>query len=116
MGTKRKNTNQSYQEQPQRKRRQPSRSPEERENQLISLAMDLAEERLRNGTATSQEVTHFLKLGTRKAKLEEKALEEDINLKAAKTDAIAAAQRIEDLYANAISAFRSYSGQENEEA
>lgn len=110
-----KNTNERDPNLEQKKKRPPARTPEERENQMISLAMDLVEERLRAGTASSQETTHFLKLATQKSKLEERALEEEIKLKSAKTDAIAAAQRIEELYSSAIAAFKSYNGQENEE-
>lgn len=90
----------------------PARTPEQRENQLIDLAYDVVEQRLRDGTATSQETTHFLRLGTAKAKLELKELEEDIRLKAAKTEAIESAKKIEGLYAEAMNAMRKYSGQD----
>lgn len=87
----------------------PPSSPEARENQLISLAYDLAEERLRNGTATSQEVVHFLRLGSMRERKELELVERKIELDTAKTEALKSAKRIEELYANAISAFRSYS-------
>lgn len=93
-----------------RPKTRPAISPEARENQLISLAYDLAEERLRNGTATSQEVVHFLRLGSMKERKELELLSKKIELDTAKTEALQSAKRIEDLYANAISAFKSYRG------
>lgn len=88
----------------------PALSPEARQNQLISLAVDLVETRLRNGTATSQETTHFLKLATTEAKLKNNMLEKQMELMSAKTEAIRSAQRVEELYANAIAAMKKYSG------
>jgi len=89
----------------------PVLTPEARENQLISLAMDLVEQRLRNGTASSQETVHFLKLGSSKEKLEQQILAEQKKLVVAKTSAIESQERIDELYANAIKAMRTYSGQ-----
>ena len=94
------------------RKQMPGRTPEQRENQLIDLAYDLVEQRLRDGSATSQETTHFLRLGTAKSKLELQELQEDIRLKAAKTEAIESAKRIEALYAEAMNAMKRYSGQE----
>lgn len=88
----------------------PALSPEARENQMISLAMDLVEERLRNGTASSQETTHFLKLATTREQLEKEKLEKEILEKEAKIKALEANQHSEALYQEAINAFRSYSG------
>lgn len=96
-----------------RRMRAPATTPEGRENQLISLAMDLAEQRLRKGTASSQEVTHFLKLGSSKDRIEKEILEEQRKLIVAKTDAIQSAKRVEELYANALDAMRNYSGNRN---
>ena len=93
----------------------PVLTPEARENQLISLAMDLVEQRLRNGTASSQETVHFLKLGSSKEKLEQQILAEQKKLVVAKTSAIESQERIDELYANAIKAMRTYSGQSEEE-
>lgn len=98
-----------------RPKTRPAISPEARENQLISLAYDLAEERLRNGTATSQEVVHFLRLGSMKERKELELLSKKIELDTAKTEALQSAKRIEDLYANAINAFKSYRGDEEDE-
>ena len=89
----------------------PALSPEARENQMISLAMDLAEQQLRDGTASSQLITEFVKRGSTKARLEKEILEEQKELMAAKTESLQSAKRIEELYENALNAMRSYSGQ-----
>lgn len=94
----------------QRKMR-PALSPEARENQLISLATDLAEQQLREGTASSQVITHYLKLGSTKEKIEKEILEQQKELISAKTEALKSAKRVEELYADAISAMRKYNGQ-----
>ena len=91
----------------------PALSPEARENQLISLAVDLAEKQLRDGTATSQVITHYLKLGSTKEKIEKEILEKQKELIEAKTQSLQSAKRIEELYANALDAMRNYSGQGN---
>ena len=88
----------------------PARSPEARENQLISLAYDLAEARLREGTATSAEVVHFLKLGSLKERQELELTKKKMELMSAKTEALQSAKRIEELYGAAIEAMRRYSG------
>lgn len=88
----------------------PALTPEARENQLIALAVDLVEERLRNGTASSQETTHYLKLGSPKARLEKEKLEREVELLRAKTEALESAKHIEQLYTEAITAMRRYSG------
>ena len=89
----------------------PALSPEARENQMISLAVDLAEKQLREGTASSQVITHFLKLGTTKAELEREKLARENELLRARTESIQSAQRVEELYTNALNAMKSYSGQ-----
>jgi len=95
------------------KRRQaPGRSIESRENQIIRLAYDLAEKRIKNGSATAQEVTHFLKTGSVLNQLEKAKLEKENELLEAKTQALQSQKRVEELYANAMKAFRTYSGQE----
>lgn len=93
-------------------KRHPASSPEERENQMISLAVDLAEQQLINGTASAQVITHYLKLGSTKEKLEKQILEEQAKLIAAKTEALESAKRIEELYSNALNAMKEYSGHE----
>ena len=92
------------------RRIRPSLSPEARENQLISLAIDLVEQRLIDGTASSQETTHFLKLASTKARIEKEILEKQKELISAKTENLKSAQRIEELYSEAITAMRNYSG------
>jgi hypothetical protein len=96
---------------PGRKRR-PATTPEGRENQLISLAADLAEKQLIQGTASSQVITHFLKLGSTREKLEQERLQQENLLMSAKIEQIASGKRIEDLYENALKAMRGYSGQD----
>ena len=93
------------------KKMRPALTPEARENQMISLAMDLAEQQLRDGTASSQLITEFVKRGSTKTRLEQEILEEQKELIEAKTKSLQSAQRIEELYANALDAMRNYSGQ-----
>lgn len=92
------------------KPRRPAISPEARENQLIAYAYDLVEQRLIDGTASSQETTHFLKLGTEKARLEKEILERQKDLITAKTEALRSEERIEKLMTEAINAMRGYQG------
>lgn len=90
----------------------PALTPEARENQLISLAVDLAEQQLREGTASSQVITHYLKLGSTKERIEKEILEKQKELITAKTEALQSQKRVEALYADALSAMRRYSGNE----
>ena len=92
------------------KKMRPALTPEARENQMIALAMDLAEQQLRDGTASSQLITEFVKRGSTKARLEKEILEEQKELMAAKTQNLQSAQRIEELYEKALSSMRDYSG------
>ena len=92
----------------------PALTPEARENQMIFLATELAEQQLRDGTASSQVITHFLKLGSSKEKLEHEILKEQKKLITAKTESIESSKRIEELYANALTAMREYGGHNNE--
>lgn len=91
----------------------PGLTPESRENQLISLAIDLAEKQLREGSASSQVISHFLKLGSTNNMLEKVMLEKQTALLTAKTESIKSGKVIEELYANALDAMRSYSGNNN---
>ena len=88
----------------------PALTPDARENQLISLAVDLAEKQLQDGTASSQVITHYLKLASSKERIEKEILVEQKKLITAKTEALQSAKRIEELYKDAISAMREYSG------
>lgn len=91
----------------------PARSLENRENQLIATAYDLAEERLRNKTASAQEIVHFLKMGTAKAQLEKKKLEAETKLLESKKEVVDSAKRSNEAYEEALNAFRSYNGSVN---
>lgn len=93
------------------KRIRPALTPEAEENQMISLAHDLVKQRLIDGTASSQETTHFLKLGSTKHKLEMQKLEEENKLLRAKTESIQSQKKVEELYLEALNAMRSYAGQ-----
>lgn len=93
------------------RKRRPALTPEARENQMISLAVDLAEKQLQEGTASSQVITHFLKLATAKERIEREILEKQKDLITAKTEALQSAKRVEELYTNALNAMRNYSGQ-----
>lgn len=93
----------------------PALNPEARENQMIALAMDLVEQRLRDGTASSQETTHFLKAASNKHKLEIERLRLENELVAAKTKALANAEEIKVLYEDAIKAMRRYAGHGGDE-
>lgn len=94
---------------------QPYYSPEDAENLAISLAYDLVLERLRDGTATSQETVHFLKLGSSRNQAEMEKLREENTLLKAKTNAIKSAGNLEKLYENVISAIKKYNGVSEEE-
>ena len=98
------------------KKRRPAMSIEEKENEMISLAVDLCEERMRNGTATAQEIIHFLKLGTVRSQKELELLEMEKELKKAKAEAIQSSKSSEELYTKALQAMRTYSGQDLYEA
>lgn len=92
------------------KKIRPALTPEAREKQLISLAVDLVEQRLIDGTASSQETTHFLKLGSQKNQLEMEKLQEENKLIKAKVESIQSQARSEALFEEAINAMRDYSG------
>jgi hypothetical protein len=91
-------------------------TPEGREAQLEDLAMELAEKQLREGTASSQVITHYLKLGSSKEKLEKQMLEKQLELTQAKTEALQSAKRVEALYGDAIQAMKKYSGSDEDES
>ena len=97
------------------RRMRPALSPEARENQLISLAVDLAEKQLMEGTASSQVITHYLKMGSTKEKLEKEKLMEENKLLRAKTENLQSMKHIEELYQEAINAMRDYAGYGSEE-
>lgn len=97
------------------KKTRPAITEDGREKQLIALAVDLAEKQLREGTASSQVITHYLKMGSTREKLEREGLEEENKLKRAKTKAIEDSKEIKELYVDALKAMKRYSGQDDEE-
>lgn len=92
------------------RRMRPALSPEARENQLVSLAVDLAERQLMEGTASSQVITHYLKLASTKEKLEREKLENENAVLKAKVEVMKSAQQAEEMYTKALDAFRTYQG------
>ncbi len=99
-------------EEPDKLRRPPATTPEARENQMVALAVDLAEKQILEGTASSQLITHFLKLGSSRERLEQERLFRENELLQVKKEAMASAKRVEELYETALNAMRSYAGQE----
>jgi hypothetical protein len=97
------------------RRIRPASTPEARENQLISLAIDLAEKQLLEGTASAQVITHYLKLGTTKERLEKEKLEKENELLRVKAEAYKSQQHAEELYAEAVAAMKRYGGQNDDE-
>lgn len=93
-----------------RPKRPPATTPEARENQLISTAVDLAEKQMLEGSASSQVIVHFLKLGTSRERLEQERIKHENELLQAKVESLASAARVEELYRNALAAMRSYAG------
>lgn len=95
-----------------RKPLRPATTLEGRENQLISLAADLAERMLRDGTASSQVITHFLKLGSTRERVEQQKIKNENLLLAAKIEALASGKIVEELYRAALKAMKTYTGQD----
>lgn len=95
-----------------RRRRSPARTSEAREVEISSAAYDLAEKQMQEGTASSQVITHFLKAGSMRERLEQQRIEHEIELMAVKRENLEAQTRVEELYVNAIEAMRSYVGGE----
>ena len=93
------------------KRIRPALTPESREDQLVALAINLAEKQLLEGTASAQVISHFLKIGSTKERIEKEILEEQKDLIKAKTEALKSEKRVEELYQEALDAMRRYAGQ-----
>jgi hypothetical protein len=91
--------------------RRPATTFEGRENQLVSLAVDLAEKQLLEGTASAQVISHYLKLGSTREQLEQQRLAQENELLKARVDQLASSKRVEELYEAALSAMRTYAGQ-----
>lgn len=92
------------------RKRRPALDPEARMQQLVSLATDLAEQQLEDGTASSQVITHFLKYGTEKAKLEAEKIKYENELLKAKTELTKSQKTSEEMFTKAVEAMRKYSG------
>ena len=97
------------------KRRSPARDPETREIELVAAAMDLAEKQIHEGVASATVITHYLKIGSQRDRLERERLRTENELLQRKIEQMESAKRVENLYEEAIKAFRMYSGQEDEE-
>ncbi len=97
----------------QRIERRPALTPEARENQLIAEAIDLVEQRILNGTASSQETTHFLKLGSTKSQYEKEVLKMQCELMQTKIDNIKSYEKNEEFQQQVLDAFRTYSGEDD---
>ena len=91
----------------------PATTDENRERQLSSIAYDLAEKQLLDGTASAQTINHFLKAGSSREKLEHQKLDKDNQLLKAKVEALESAKRVEELYSEALKAMRTYAGQDD---
>lgn len=93
-----------------KRKRRPATTPEARENQMISNAIDLAEKQLLEGTASAQVITHYLKLGSTREALEQERLANENAVLRAKVEAMSSAKRVEELYEAALDAMRNYAG------
>lgn len=96
-------------------RSRPATSPEAREKQLISIAVDLAEKQLRDGTASAQVITHWLKLADSSRQEQVQKLRLENELLKARTEQISSSRMSEELVDRALKAFRGYSGQDDED-
>lgn len=90
--------------------RPPATTPETREHQVIAAAYDLAEKQIRDGTASAQVITHFLKAGTERDRLEREKLRGENSLMKARIEQIQSQSKMEELYASALAAMSSYQG------
>ena len=99
-----------------RTRRPPATTPEGRENQLVAMAVDLAEQQLAEGTASSQVITHYLKLGSTRERLEQARIAQENELLKARVEQLASTHRLEELYEAALKAITSYRGETSQEA
>ena len=95
------------------RRSRPALTPEAREEQLVNLAVNLAEQQLRDGTASSQVITHYLKLGSTKERIEKEILQEQKELIKARTKSYQSSEEVKQLYAEALRAMKDYSGNDD---
>ena len=96
-------------------RPRPATTPEGREHQLVALTYDLVEERIRNGTATSQETSHFLKMGSIREQIERERIQGEVLLNKAKIESMAEASQMKELMEDALNAMRRYKGEKKRE-
>lgn len=102
-------------EDPSTRRRSPAKTPEERETSLISMAMDLAEQRIADGTASSPLLLHFAKLGSSREELEQQRLVNENAVLRKKLETMEAAIDVKNLMEDALSAFKGYSGEDDDD-
>ena len=100
---------------PKPRRRSPAKTPEERESMLISMAMDRAEQQIREGSASSQLLTHFAKLGSSREKLEQERLRSENLVLRKKLETMEAAVDLRDLMREALDSFKGYSGEDDDD-
>jgi hypothetical protein len=77
---------------------------------MVNAAYDLVEERLEAGTASSQETTFFLKVGSSRERLEQERMRHEIELMEAKREHMESQKRVEALFGEALQAMRGYQG------
>lgn len=97
------------------RRRPPATTPEARENQMIAIAFDLAEQQLRDGTASAPTINHFLKLGSSRERIEQKKIEADTQVAVAKIELMASQERTDAMYKEALAAISQYQGRDDEQ-
>ena len=97
------------------KRQPPAPTPEAEEQRLISLATKLAAQQLEDGTASSQVITHYLKLGTNRERLEREKLERENELLKAKAESIKSGPKMDEYYIKVVNVMRGYRGESEEE-
>jgi hypothetical protein len=93
-------------------RRRPATTPEGQESHMVAIAVQLAEKQILEGTASAQVISHYLKLGSSREKLEQERLARENELLVAKVEQLASMGRIEELYSDAIRAMNAYSGRD----
>jgi hypothetical protein len=97
-----------------RRRGKPATTPEERENQIVAAAYDLAERQISEGSASAQVISHFLKLGSSREKLEQAKIKLENEFLDAKREALESQKRVEELYGEALDAMRAYAGMDSQ--
>ena len=83
---------------------------EGRELEIQNLAMNLAYERLKNGTASNDLIKEVLKSGSAERRLKREIMEEQRDLLRAKREAIKSQEQTEVDYKKVLVAIRTYNG------